>query len=1041
MRKLLLLAAGLIAVSGFAENLIYNSGFELGSSNWDYQSLFRKPDTKPYAEKGDSLRIVTEPVSSGQYAMAIKPLKLRVLTWINSHSFVLKPNTEYTISFDACSDHEKVSLGCRIMNFRRNLRRDASGKILPASMQNGTSGKMTEFAKNSVKLTKKYQRFSKTFRTDSATQAGTLQFQAPKGKATIFIDNVQVTEGKNTVYAPQSDLEAVVETSDYLYDDPKAVSGKVLAISSNADLKQTITLSMVDTYHGKTIHQLELPLDLKKGIRSEIPFSFEGPFPYGEYVITTSLQPRTTESGFQWNWGEEQETISFRRVRRSDKSIQSSAGLVIVPKPGKAVKGGFLSGTTAGLSNDGVSWYGIGKNSYKWTGRELMRLIRLSGGNFYRVWDPGSAAWSAIEPEKGKFDWALTDQQIQDTWENGINIMCVLGGALSEKSKNVPEWAWIRDAAGKPVWTMNTNPFMKTVPWAKNFRYMKVKMEDWCNFIDAYTKRYKGKIKAYEILNESGLYMDAETYMYYMKPAAEIIRKNDPDALIFGICATQDMGSRIEDFTAECMKLGADKYLDAITFHPYAKLDNSKSPNQMEGRRKMLRFFRKNNYKAKIFNGENYYIIPEWEPRVEVDKRVFPEDIARHILIDLGEGCMGATPTHLDTLTSSRRQALQMHGTPFTGFCYPDARYVAHAIVMKYVTGAKPLITHELPAKGLGYSFTKAGKFYTAIWNSVVPDEFYAEFPADAVICDVMGNPVKSRRIILNAKPFYIEWPAEYTSKAKIAEYFKQHPVKCRYPFRTGRVFIVNGEKLVLSLKNLSGRDLKNEAFDVSSVIFEEPVKLQIPFCREGGDFVAEVPVKLKQTAKLPARITIIGKDFELPVQIGPAEGITITSEAPYYKKLDKTVIGTVPESKDLSASITAWYESQQKRLFITLNVKDDKPGELHEKKPHESDSIELFLDRSLFELPWDKYGTKTSHLFFLRKNGIQNQNGIFCRINDRKDGYTATLEIPVPTGWIGLDIGVNDSDGEKRKTQLIWNGTADNHMNRDHFKLVKIQK
>ena len=138
---------------------------------------------------------------------------------------------------------------------------------------------------------------------------------------------------------------------------------------------------------------------------------------------------------------------------------------------------------------------------------------------------------------------------------------------------------------------------------------------------------------------------------------------------------------------------------------------------------------------------------------------------------------------------------------------------------------------------------------------------------------------------------------------------------------------------------------------------------------------------------------------------------------------------------------MTAWYEPQHKRLFITVHVKDDKTGKLHPAKPYESDGIELFLDRSLFELPWENYGSKTSHLFFLRKDGVQKQNGIICSMNDRKDGYTATFEIQLPDGWIGFDIGVNDSDGEKRKTQLIWNGTADNHMNRDHFKLIKIQK
>ena len=238
-----------------------------------------------------------------------------------------------------------------------------------------------------------------------------------------------------------------------------------------------------------------------------------------------------------------------------------------------------------------------------------------------------------------------------------VDLICVLGGTFGKVRGHVPLWARKRDRKDPEGMKMPPDSYLGRAK--PGYRAFLPQLEDWRNYVAAVAARYRGRIRFYEILNEPNLTMTAPMYLPYLESAAEEIRRVDPEAVILGLCSTSDFGGNLEDFVGQCLKLGAARSLDCITIHPYCTLDNSVPRTQMKMRRDVLANLRKVGVKAGLWNGENYYVLPSSRPWTEHAGRVRPEDIARHILVDLGEGCVGSTPTSMTTLSSCRIQATQ----------------------------------------------------------------------------------------------------------------------------------------------------------------------------------------------------------------------------------------------------------------------------------------------------------------------------------------------------------------------------------------------
>ena len=214
MNKKMLQGLGLLLFLGgnlFAENKLFNSGFELGLDGWEHYSFMFNDPKEPHKRFKD-VELDDQDVFAGKYSCRINKIPGRLETVILSNNILLKPNTEYIFSFYAKSNVKGTVFLPRIVSFQRVLKRDAEGKILTNSDGANTSKDeriMVSITKHI--LSTEWQRYFVTFKTNnfSTAYSAYLYFNS-NTRGTIWLDNMQIEEGrKATAYAPASPLEAV----------------------------------------------------------------------------------------------------------------------------------------------------------------------------------------------------------------------------------------------------------------------------------------------------------------------------------------------------------------------------------------------------------------------------------------------------------------------------------------------------------------------------------------------------------------------------------------------------------------------------------------------------------------------------------------------------------------------------------------------------------------------------------------------------------------------------------------------------------------
>jgi len=179
--------------------------------------------------------------------------------------------------------------------------------------------------------------------------------------------------------------------------------------------------------------------------------------------------------------------------------------------------------------------------------------------------------WNVIEPQKGQFDWELTDLYAQATSNAGVKISAVIQPFASWDQKNTQtnkdalDFAYYDYKAGPPK-----------------------DIAEYQNFLTKMVERYKDKVTVWEIGNEpenpgSGYQNNPEGYFNLVKITSETIKKADPKAKITNGGAMPIVGMRESDlfktFWTKFFALGGDQYFDYFNVHyniersPDAKLD------------------------------------------------------------------------------------------------------------------------------------------------------------------------------------------------------------------------------------------------------------------------------------------------------------------------------------------------------------------------------------------------------------------------------------------------------------------------------------
>lgn len=165
-----------------------------------------------------------------------------------------------------------------------------------------------------------------------------------------------------------------------------------------------------------------------------------------------------------------------------------------------------------------------------------------------RLWD-AELSWKDIEPESGNYQFGALDKAVNQGLASGIGILYPLG--------MTPQWA--SSAPSQPSAYGPGNAAPPADP------------ADWERFVRTVTRRYRGRISAYEIWNEPNLvafYSGSVEQLADMTCAAKrILLEEDPSALLVGPAPTE--GEKAVQWLRVFLATDARNCIDVIGIHLY----------------------------------------------------------------------------------------------------------------------------------------------------------------------------------------------------------------------------------------------------------------------------------------------------------------------------------------------------------------------------------------------------------------------------------------------------------------------------------------
>jgi hypothetical protein len=173
-----------------------------------------------------------------------------------------------------------------------------------------------------------------------------------------------------------------------------------------------------------------------------------------------------------------------------------------------------------------------------------------------RLWDTRTN-WNQLQPERERWDFARLDEYVESASARGMKVLFVLG--------QTPKWA-------------SSRPDERSV-YGEGAAAMPRDLADWENYVRVLVRRYKGRIEAYEVMNEPkvrgasgcggvvffcGAVADLVELSRIVK---KVVRETDPEAKV--VSPSFDHGEYGNRMLREFLALGGAQHVDAIAIHFY----------------------------------------------------------------------------------------------------------------------------------------------------------------------------------------------------------------------------------------------------------------------------------------------------------------------------------------------------------------------------------------------------------------------------------------------------------------------------------------
>ncbi len=183
-----------------------------------------------------------------------------------------------------------------------------------------------------------------------------------------------------------------------------------------------------------------------------------------------------------------------------------------------------------------------------------LKLLVCAGVKNYRL----GLGWATVEPERGKMDFSDFTGQLDEFAYYGVEVpICFLNGT--------PPWA-----SGKTGEKDQTEERKKQQPSKIASAYWPPRdWSDWERFVAGAVAAAKGRVQAWEILNEPDLWSEGfngtyEDYKEYLRRAYLTAKRVDPNCRVF-------VGSMVfGEWLPRLLNDGWAQYFDGVTTHPYA---------------------------------------------------------------------------------------------------------------------------------------------------------------------------------------------------------------------------------------------------------------------------------------------------------------------------------------------------------------------------------------------------------------------------------------------------------------------------------------
>lgn len=961
---------------GSAENLIFNGSFEAGTGGFALERHLR-PDTNP------ELRFV--PLKSdgtvkrnGRLSLKIEN-PFREFYVLHCKDFMLEEGNEYLISAWVRSETEAE------IDLRFEFRHPS---------------KPMNIAQRRFKTGKEWRRILFPLHTGKAGGCYILRLIGPHFPGTLWVDELSLCRKGDCTGAGTTDL--VFKTDRKLYDRGETVRVKVSAFNgSGKRFRAILPIYQKDSYYGTRKQVARLSLDLSAGERSvqELKIAADR---FGSFEI-------------------EPETIAGTRFYNGAFSVIGN----YTAAPLDPVRDFCVSfnGGLALKKQNGIYGYKVIESDLN----EKLQTLQRLGCRLVRYGDYGYSltSWYRFEPEKGRFNTDWVNWVFRKFAAYDIRLLpIILNGEVTMKRypwgvETLPDWLHPFCRKQKNI---RGNAEVELPPYDRYRLYLR-------NFVRTASQH----TNVFEILNEPQFAMTAKEYLPYLRIACEEIKSVSPESRVIGFCSTSDAGADIGKFLKEGLLLGGGKYCDIVSFHPYA----SRQLDSAEPADRQIRMFRENirpYAEPEIWNTELFFLHDDAPfEQTFLSELCQPHHVATRFLLDLGEGVRQSISMITFQLwrRDINRNFLGTSGT-YGSEWVPDAKAVVCNALARFFEGARPVRTFKR-RNTVCYLYRKQGKLLAAVWNIRKQRPIRADLSGFRV-CDLFGNPVAERTVVLGEAPFYLR-PMERCSDAEFVCRLESLKLNAENPVAVSGVVRLLPGRAVAGLKNQMDRSVQG------TIRLEEngPLTETVPFTLSpDGENSIVLPVR---PGKPGFRGRVIVETAEKTMQV------PVRLDIPLYAKGSFLVgdVGKVSVKRE-NGNVVLHISVKDKSVFL--------PAETAE--PWRQDSVELFLDCAPDFLPTDHpsaYNKACFRLFCMpRKPGRKffsvMRNRADYKEADfqatrilRDDGYEFRIVLPgdrIRIGrLLGLDVKINQFP---EKITASWTGNSRQYADRLRFGIVELE-